>query len=173
MRLWWLPSPAALIPAGYKQEGRRKVTNSCNGDKSLSRKARIRCQVQGVFFKMGSPATEAPWEHNHNVVFPRSIRSDAAQLMITKQRPPPRRHCCQMCFPPSYQKCVSQTWSELTAELVVQVQIHRSSSSVHTYCPLPALIDTLIEQLETALFFIDEALYRKDLTSCSEGALRD
>lgn len=38
-----------------------------------------------VFFKMGSAATEAPREHNHN-----SIRSsDAAQLMITKQRTTP------------------------------------------------------------------------------------
>lgn len=48
MHLWWLPSPAALIPAGYKQEGRRKVTNNCNSNKSISTKAGTCCQVQGV-----------------------------------------------------------------------------------------------------------------------------
>lgn len=82
------------------------------------------------------------------------------QLMITKQRAPLSlggQRCRQMCFPPSYWKLVSQTWSKLTAELVVQARIHRSSYRAHTYCPLPALIDTLM-QLRNSIIFIDEAL---------------
>lgn len=155
---WWLPSPAALIPVGYKQEGRKEATNNnCNSMLPSSR----------------SPSR---WSFQHQrfpgytMTTSRSIHaSDAAKVNtstitgvihsctafgrlgscvhVGSQRwgyaltandnkaespsVPQGWQWCQMCFPPSYWKFVSLTWSKLTAELVLQARIHRSSYSAH------------------------------------------
>lgn len=202
---WWLPSPAALIPVGYKQEGRREATNNnCNTDNNMlpSSRSPSRWSLQRHLFPGNTMTTS------------RSVHaSDAAKVNtstitgvvhsctafgrlgscvhVGSQRwgyaltandnkaespsVPQGWQCCQMCFPPSYWKFVSHTWSKLTAELVVQARVHRSSYSEHTCCPLPVLIDTLM-QLRNSIIFIDEALLvlqRKALKRHVERASRD